>query len=295
MQDLPDFIARNALWVLLGVAFFWLLVTAGFWHLVQTYGPRLWDVAARGWAWWRATPLAGRLKAVPIAGPFFVRTMTVMRYLGLHAVIAFVIAVAAISSFFELADDIGVDESLATFDADLANALSEHLSNDFLHVFSYITVLGDRDVLTVLATLVTVALLLLKRWVLAIAWAAATAAGGLLNLMLKGIFERARPIHEHGIVAETSFSFPSGHASGSMLIYGLLGYLIVRQTSHKWHIPIAVVTVALIVFVGSSRVLLQVHFLSDVLAGYASAAAWSALCIAGLETARWRGRNSRIE
>jgi undecaprenyl-diphosphatase len=84
------------------------------------------------------------------------------------------------------------------------------------------------------------------------------------------------------------WSFPSGHASGSMLIYGLLAYVVVRSTPPAWHIPAALAGAALIIFAGSSRVLLQVHYLSDVLAGYASAAAWIAISIAALETVRWR-------
>lgn len=74
----------------------------------------------------------------------------------------------------------------------------------------------------------------------------------------------------------------------SMLVYGLLGYLIVRHAPAAWHVPVGLTSLALIVFVGSSRVLLQVHYLSDILAGYISAAAWVALCIAGLEAVRWR-------
>jgi undecaprenyl-diphosphatase len=73
-----------------------------------------------------------------------------------------------------------------------------------------------------------------------------------------------------------------------MLVYGLLGYLIVSHAPRAWHFPVALASVALIVFVGSSRVLLQVHYLSDVIAGYASGAAWVALCISGLEMIRWR-------
>lgn len=291
MQDLPDFIARHSLWVLLAVAFVWLLITAAFWHFVHSYGPRLWTVSVKGWNAWRATPLAHRLKGVPVAGPLVSRTMTVLRYLGLHAIIGFAVAFLAISAFFELADEIGVDESLARFDNELALALSEHLSYETLRAFSLVTVLGDREVLIVLATIVTVVLLLMKRWMLAIAWAVATAGGGFLNMMLKEIFARQRPLHDHGLVTETSFSFPSGHASGSMLIYSLLGYLIVRHTPKVWHIPTAVAMVAVIIFVGSSRVMLQVHYFSDVLAGYASSAAWVALCIAGLEAVRWRGRS----
>jgi membrane-associated phospholipid phosphatase len=289
MQESADFIARNAVAVLLAVAFVWLLITATFWHFVHAYGTVLWAIAVRGWNWWREHAFVKRIRNVPVAGPLLSRTMTVLRYLGLHAIAGFAFAIIAITIFVELADEIGIDESLAEFDADLASALARHLSHETLRMFSIITHLGDRDTLMVLAAVVAVALLLWKRWVLAAAWVAATAGGGLLNLLLKGIFERPRPLHEHGLVTETSFSFPSGHASGSMLIYSLLGYLIVRHTPKGWHIPVAIVMSAVIIFVGSSRVMLQVHYFSDVLAGYASAAAWVALCISGLEAVRWRG------
>ena len=292
MLDSVDFIARHAIAVLLAIACLGLLLTAAFWHLVQRFGGRVWSSAVKGWNAFRAWPLTERVKTLPVAGPFLTRTLTVVRYLGIYAVVAFALALASIAGFFGLADEIGIDEDLAQFDIALANALSRHLSSETLQAFSLITHLGDRDVLTVLGAIVAVVLLVRRQWILAGAWVVATAGGGAMNLILKGIFERPRPLHEHGFAHETSWSFPSGHASGSMLIYSLLGYLLVRNTPREWHIPIAVLTVALIVFVGSSRVLLQVHYFSDVVAGYASAAAWSALCIAGLETVRWRGKRS---
>jgi undecaprenyl-diphosphatase len=291
MRDLADFIARNVLWLLLVLVFVWLLLTAAFWHVVGVFGPKLWQLAVSAWDWWRASRLAQRLKRVPVFGPVLSRAMTVVRYLGLYAILGFAVAALAVTAFVELADEIGVGESLAQFDDELAAALGRHVSHDVLRAFSIVTVLGDRSLLIVLASVVAVALLLKKRWLLAGVWATATAGGGLLNIVLKEIFQRTRPVHDHGFVIETSYSFPSGHASGSMLIYGLLGYFIMRHTSKRWHIPVAVVISALIIFVGSSRVILQVHYFSDVLAGYTSAAAWVALCIAGLEAVRWRNGN----
>lgn len=291
MAEVADFIARHAILVLSGITFVALLLTTVFWHVVHTYGTRVWSQAVSLWNFFRSTALARSLKSVPILGPFLNRTLTVVRYLGLYALLAFGVAFGALSIFFGLADEIGFDESLAQFDDELAKALARHLPHDILEFFAVITHLGDPEFLMVLGAVVAVTLFALKRWVLAAAWIVTTIGGGLINILLKRFFERPRPVHEHGLVAETSWSFPSGHASGSMLVYSLLGYLIVRHAPRAWRIPVTVLTVAVIVFVGSSRVLLQVHYLSDVLAGYASAIAWSALCIAGLETVRWREKN----
>jgi undecaprenyl-diphosphatase len=217
-------------------------------------------------------------------------TLTATRYLGLYALASFVVALGALGAFFELADEIGVDEDMARFDTELATALSRHLSTEVLRVTATITHLGDAGFLIGLGALVTLILLFKRRVLLASAWAIATGAGALLNLLLKSIFERTRPVHDHGVVLADGWSFPSGHAAGAMLMYGLLAYVLIRHTERSWHLPIAIVAVALIVFVGFSRVLLQVHYLSDVLAGYMSAASWGLLCVAGLEAVRWRGR-----
>lgn len=288
MHDAADFIARNAVFVLSLVTLMMLALSAVFWRLVTHYGPRSWSLVVRAWNWLRATGLGERVQRVRVLGPMLAGAMTTARYLGLFAVLAFIAAAGLLSMFFEVADEIGVDESLGAFDVALSAALREHLTGDVLRAFALVTHLGDKDVLIAVALAVLAILLALRRWMLAGAWAFATAFGGLLNKLLKSIFERARPLHDHGFATEADFSFPSGHASGSLLVYGLLAYLIVRHTRPVWHIPVALAGLALIIFVGSSRVILQVHYLSDVLAGYASAAAWVALCIAGLEAVRWR-------
>lgn len=294
MYDLADLLARHAVATLLAATLLGLLVIALFWRVVRTYGPVLWRTAVRTLTWWQERALTQRLARLPVVGRLFEGSISVLRFLGLHAAISFVVAVLATTAFVELGDEIGVGESLARFDAELASALDRHLSPATLRAFAMLTLLGDARVLVPLAVGVALLLALKRRWSLVAMWLVATAGGGLLNLLLKQIFARARPPHDHGWVTETSYSFPSGHASGSMVVYSLLAYLIVRYTPSRWHLPVTMGMVALILFVGSSRVILQVHYFSDVLAGYASAAAWVALCIAGLETVTWNnGRASR--
>ncbi len=258
METLADLVARNAVPILCAAAILLLLATAVLWQLLNTYVPACWRFAEKVARTLAGNQLVARGLDLPVVGRSLSGTMTAARFLGVFAILAFAFATFALAIFFELADEIGVDESLGRFDVELATALREHASYETLRFFSLITRLGDPAFLIVLSTIVAVGLVALRRRALAGAWVLRTASGALLNRLLKAAFERTRPLHDHGLVSETSWSFPSGHASGSMLVYGLLGYLIVRHAPRPWHVPVALASVALIVFVGSSRVLLQV-------------------------------------
>lgn len=288
MEAVADLVARHALLVLFGATLALLMASAVFWRLVQRYAPACWRVVTKRWHLLAETRFAARARDFPVLGRWLASTLTGARFLGVFSILAFAFAAGAVALFFELADELGADESLGRFDAALSAALREHLSHGTLRFFAAITRLGDPEFLIMLSAVVAVILAAARRSLLAGAWIVATVGGGLMNRLLKSVFERTRPLHDHGLANETGWSFPSGHASGSMLVYGLLGYLIVRHAPAAWHVPVALTSLALIVFVGSSRVLLQVHYLSDILAGYASAATWVALCIAGLEAVRWR-------
>ena len=288
MENLADIVARHAVPGLCAVAILLLVATAAFWRLLNAYLPAWVGFAEKVTRTLAGNTLAARVLDLPVLGRSLSGTVSAARVLGVIAILAFTFAMFALTVFFELADEIEADESLGRFDVELGAALRVHVSYGTLRFFAQITRMGDPAFLIVLSTVVAIGLVALRRRALAGAWVVATLSGALLNRLLKAMFERARPLHDHGLVSETSWSFPSGHASGSMLVYGLLGYLIVRHAPRVWHVPVALTSVSLIVFVGSSRVLLQVHYLSDVLAGYATGVAWVALCISGLEMNRRR-------
>ncbi|HTE42010.1 MAG TPA: phosphatase PAP2 family protein, partial [Steroidobacteraceae bacterium] len=221
--------------------------------------------------------IVGRLKQYPILGWTSTRASLLFEYVGVIAILGFIAAACATVAFFEIADEIGVSESLSAFDVALSESLRRWVSREVLELFALITRLGDVEVLFGISLVVLTVLILQRRWLLSAGWAIAAASGGLLNRLLKSIFERTRPVHDHGLIAETNWSFPSGHASGSLLIFGLLTYLLVRHVRRPLHLPISLLGMTIVVFVGSSRVVLNVHYFSDVLAGFVSAAAWVAI------------------
>jgi undecaprenyl-diphosphatase len=272
LELLATFIAAHALPLLCGVSIALLAAAWLLWRAIERWAPGLVALARPAWH-------------------SLDRRRFAARFLGWHGSVAFIVAALGLAAFFELAENIGADEELAAFDDALAAALAHELGPATLAFFGKLTWLGDPRVLVPLAMLVTVALWR-RATLLAWSWVAATAGGALLNQLLKILFARSRPLHAHAFADANGYSFPSGHASASMLVYGLGAYLIVRHVPRPWHVPVAGAALLLIVFVGASRVLLQVHFASDVLAGWAVAATWTALCVAALEAVRLAPRKS---
>lgn len=96
----------------------------------------------------------------------------------------------------------------------------------------------------------------------------------LLNLLLKTLIQRPRP-EGYRLVAESGFSFPSGHSMVAMAFYGLLIWMVWRYEKDSLVRRLGVVGFGLvIVLVGLSRIYLGVHYASDVLAGFCASIAW---------------------
>jgi membrane-associated phospholipid phosphatase len=99
----------------------------------------------------------------------------------------------------------------------------------------------------------------------------------LLNIAAKHSFLRARPDLWESIRPETTYSFPSGHAMGSMtlaMVLVLLCWSVRTPWGWGWRWPVTVLASAFVVLVGVSRIYLGVHYPSDILAGWAAASVW---------------------
>ena len=78
------------------------------------------------------------------------------------------------------------------------------------------------------------------------------------------------------MVVKTS-SFPSGHAANSMIFYLALALVLTAGT--RWHRPAAVAALLLSLLIGTSRVMLGVHWPSDVVGGWAFGLLWVLLTL----------------
>lgn len=100
---------------------------------------------------------------------------------------------------------------------------------------------------------------------------------GILNPLIKLLVMRDRPSLQH-LVVETTYSFPSGHAATSMILYGTLIFLMPSLIkTREWAWMIQVLLGLLILSIGASRVYLGVHYPSDILGGYSLSLFW--LCL----------------
>jgi len=204
-------------------------------------------------------------------------------YLVMHVVVGFVVMFVALAGFFELTEALSINDELGQFDQALAQTLRVSVDANTYRFFSVVTRLGDGWLLTAVSVVIALLLIARKQWLLLAGWLAAVGGNALLTRALKTLFQRLRPLHDNGFATADGWSFPSGHSSGALVVYGMLAYLVIRAVPRQWHLPMVLLTITLILTVGSSRIFLQVHYFSDVLAGFCSGAAWLAVCIAGTD------------
>lgn len=98
--------------------------------------------------------------------------------------------------------------------------------------------------------------------------------GIVLNLWLKGFFERTRP-EQIVLVIEKTYSFPSGHSMNSFVFFMSLSYFIFHNSrDKKLGLVLSLISACIVFLIGISRVYLGAHFPSDVLGGYAAGLLW---------------------
>lgn len=209
-------------------------------------------------------------------------------YLGLHLTVGLVISIAALWLFGGITEDVIHHDPLTAFDVALANAMQAHATPLGYAIFNAVSVTGSPVAMGALAVLVAFLLAARRQWIMLGGWIAAFAGGGVLDWMLKRVIARPRPPFASAFLHDKSFSFPSGHAMGSLIGFGMLAYVLsVWSEANTWRNRMLIGAAAVwIVAIGLSRLYLGAHYFSDVIGGYAAGVVWLAACVSGVEVAR---------
>ena len=170
------------------------------------------------------------------------------------------------------------DPEAIALDASAANWGNRHATEFTTGVLDVFTDLGKPITIAVLAVVLAVeeTIRTRSRWV-APFLLLVVAGNGILTTTIKHLADRVRP--EINPVAETlGPSFPSGHSSWSAAFFAAAALLLARGRGRRACSVLAGTAAGLAVAIAASRVLLGVHWLSDVIAGLALGWAWFAAC-----------------
>jgi undecaprenyl-diphosphatase len=153
-------------------------------------------------------------------------------------------------------------------------------------VVKAVTFLGSDGVLWTIIGVSAVFLAFRRRWRLALYLLVAGVGALVMDPILKDLVGRLRPVVAHPIAHGGGNSFPSGHSLGSIVCYGAVFLVFLPAARGRWRTVFTVAIVTLVALIGISRILLGVHYLSDVLGGWTLGITWLGLTAFAFELTR---------
>ncbi len=173
------------------------------------------------------------------------------------------------------------------FDTRWATRIHDSVGPTTVDAFQTITDLGS-PVLYILGFGMAAIFIVRSQWPLLIGWGVATGVGKLLNIALKLLYARPRPSFPD-VTLPKEYGYPSGHAMQAILTYGMLAYVVwISVRSPRARVGTVWAAAALTALVGISRLILSVHFVSDVIGGWIAGGLWLITAISVTEVLRAR-------
>lgn len=213
---------------------------------------------------------------------------------NVHSRIAFLIAtvgtVGLVSCLIiiyvvaQISDEV-LDKEAFAFDKTILLWIHSFANPTLDSVMRFITRLNDPSTVVAIAAIILVILLWRHYYSEAQIFIIDCVGGVVLSYGLKSVFGKTRPDLWESVIKDLSFSYPSGHALGSTVLYGFIAYLIASRYS-QFSLLIYTVVVCLIGAIGLSRLYLGVHWPTDIIGGYGIGFLWLIFCITMLKLKR---------
>jgi membrane-associated phospholipid phosphatase len=198
---------------------------------------------------------------------------------GAIVLAGFVGAIVVLYAFLWLADQV-LDQETQALDLATLTYIHQFASPQLVLAAQAVSLLGS-EAIWVIGIVMVVAFGWQRRLGAVVMLILVAGGAQILNDVLKAIFHRARPEPLVGFIAVQSYSFPSGHAMLSAAFYFYLAYLGWHVVYGWWRGVLVAAVVVLVLLIGLSRLVLEAHYLSDVVAGYLAGFLWTDAVILG--------------
>ncbi len=205
------------------------------------------------------------------------------RFSGLPLTILMLLSGYILILFGGIVEDFLTRDPIVYLDQIVANLMAQWRTPELIRLFTWITYLGRAPEVAAVLAAVLAGLLLYRRYREALALLLSV-SGALIFLTLgKLVFHRPRP--EIAYYFEPTWSFPSGHATIAVALYGFLGYLLIHHsTGLRRRLDLFFATLVLVLAIAFSRIYLAEHYLSDVYAGLLLGSLWA---LGGVTFLKW--------
>jgi len=250
------------------------ILAAGLWIVMRLI--RL--VTRRGWPYLKRVGDQMYVRASTGSGPVaktVAHLLDPARSEPLALLVSATLLVAGAWLFLGVVEDVVTQDRLVDVDRAVYGWLSSLRSRAGDDVMVTISELAGVQVTLAVIAAVALWFAITRRFLTLAHWVAAAAFGQVLVLALKYGLQRARPPTAYAAIDE--FSFPSGHAAMTIVVYGFLAFLLGHGKPISKHGAFALVAAAIATLVAFARLYLGVHWMSDVIAGFGLGVAWIAL------------------
>jgi undecaprenyl-diphosphatase len=263
-------------------------------HLLIRYGKRILGLISRGELWLRGhitrLPLMVRLQhKYPALFGFIAQRFARGHFSGLILTVLTLLNIYILALFAGLVEDVVNADSIVTTDLFVSQHMSVLQDSSIVPAFIFITSLGSTPTTCLIILLTAILCVVVRQPYILVGLLISTIGSTAFTFLSKMAFHQARPIDI--LLMEHTYSFPSGHATISIALYGFLAYMVIRFSTHFIHqVRILSLTILLCLLIGLSRIVLNEHYLSDVMGGFLVGTLWLTIAISMMEWLTARGK-----
>ena len=213
---------------------------------------------------------------------FFWQRLHVQHFHGLSLTVLLVLMAYVLALFIGLVEDVVRSDSIVAIDYFVSQQMSLISETGIVYFFIPITSLASTPITCLVVLLTAILCWVVRQRYIIIGLLIAVIGSTIFTFLTKMIFQRARPIDI--LLLERTYSFPSGHATVTIALYGFIAYIAIRFSQRfAVQVRIMMLTLLLTMMIGLSRILLNEHYLSDVLGGYLVGILWLMVAISVTE------------